>query len=102
GAGPLLITPPYPDHPSGAVCFNSSSAHALQAFLGTDEFDFYVTSSRFPLEQRHFERLSDLINEVIEARIWAGIHFRNPDVQAALAGERVARWTRLHYFQPLH
>jgi hypothetical protein len=102
GAGPLLITPPYPDHPSGAVCFNSSSAHALQAFLGTDELDFFATSSRFPMEQRHFERLSDLVNQVIEARIWAGIHFRNADVQAALVGEQVARWTRLHYFMPLH
>jgi hypothetical protein len=102
GAGPPLITPPYPDHPSGALCFNSSSAHALQAFVGSDELDFYVTSSRFPLEQRHFDRLSDLVSQLIEARIWAGIHFRTPDVQGALLGEQVARWTRLHYFQPLH
>jgi hypothetical protein len=43
-----------------------------------------------------------VISEVIEARIWAGIHFRTADEQGMLLGRRVARWTRLHYFQPLH
>jgi hypothetical protein len=35
-------------------------------------------------------------------RIWAGIHFRTADVQGMELGRRVARWTRLHYFMPLH
>jgi hypothetical protein len=102
GVGPPLITPPYPEHPSGHLCYTSSSLHALQAFFGTDEMTFYVTSSRFPGEQRYFNRFSDVIDELIEARIWAGIHFRTADEQADLLGERVARYTRLHYFQPLH
>jgi hypothetical protein len=96
------FTPPYPDHPSGALCFNSSSAHALQAFFGTDEMTFYVTSVQLPGETRSFDRFSDLISEVIEARIWAGVHFRTADVQGARLGEEVARYTRLHWFQPLH
>ena len=78
-----LFTPPYPDHPSGHLCMSSSSLHALQAFCATDEIPFYVTSSQFPGEQRHFERFSDAINELIEARIWAGLRFRNADVQAS-------------------
>ena len=96
------FTPPYPDHPSGALCFNSSSLHALQAFFGTDEMTFYVTSLQFPGEQRYFDRFSDVISELIEARIWGGLHFRTADVQAAMLGEKVARYTRLHWFQPLH
>jgi hypothetical protein len=95
-----LFTPPYPDHPSGHLCFSSSSLHALQRFFGTDRIAFYVTSVQFPGEQRHFARFSDAINELIEARIWAGLHFRNADVQGALLGNRVARYTDLHWFQP--
>jgi hypothetical protein len=102
GAGPALVTPPYPEHPSGANCFTWSSLTAVQAFLGTDRLSFYVTSSRFPAEQRHFDRLSDAGEEVIEARIWAGIHFRTADEQGAELGRRVARWDRVHYFMPLH
>jgi hypothetical protein len=96
-----LFTPPYPEHPSGHLCASSSSLHALQAFFGTDEVTFYVTSSRFPSEQRYFDRFSDAISELIEARIWAGLHFRTADVQGARLGEQVARYTRLHWFQPL-
>jgi hypothetical protein len=90
GAGPPLITPPFPEHPSGHLCYTSSSVHALQAFLGTNDLSFYVTSSRFPVEQRYFNHLSDVIDEVTEARIWAGSHFRTADEQGARLGEQVA------------
>jgi hypothetical protein len=102
GVGPALITPPYPDHPSGATAYASASMHALASFFGTDELTFYATSSRFPGEQRIFQRFSDLTNEVLEARIWAGIHFRNPDVQAANLGREVERYIHTHWFAAAH
>ena len=76
--------------------------NALASFFGTDEMTFYATSSRFPGDQRTFNRFSDLTNEVLEARIWAGIHFRNPDVQAATLGREVARYTHKHLFAAAH
>ena len=102
GAGPPLSTPPYPEHPSGAVSYASSTMHAFQTFFGTDEESFYVTSSRFPGEQLHFDRFSDLVDQVVEARIWAGIHFRNADLQAADLGREVEAWTHTHQFAFVH
>lgn len=98
GVGPALTTPPYPEHPSGAVSYASSTMHAFQSFFGTDDETFYVTSSRFPGEQLPFDRFSALINQIVEARIWGGIHFRNADVQAANLGREVEAWTHAHYF----
>jgi VCPO second helical-bundle domain len=98
GTGPALITPPYPDHPSGATAYASASMHALASFFGTDVMTFYATSSRFPGEQRVFHRFSDVTNEVLEARIWAGIHYRNPDAQAANLGREVERYIHKHQF----
>jgi hypothetical protein len=95
---PMLITPPYPDHVSGATAYASSSMHAFESFFGTDTMDFYATSGRFPGEQRVFHRFSDLTNEVLEARIWAGIHYRNADVQAAKLGADVERYIHTHLF----
>jgi hypothetical protein len=102
GVGPPLITPPFPEHPSGHLCFSSSSLHALQEFFGSDEAAFYATSSRFPGERLYFDRFSDAITQLIEARIWAGVHLRTADEQGALLGARVARFTLVHYFEPLH
>lgn len=102
GVGPALITPPYPDHPSGATSYASASMNALAAFFGTDELPFYATSSRFPGEQRAFTRFSDVTNEVLEARIYAGIHFRTPDVQSADLGREIARYIHIHWFAAAH
>ena len=102
GVGPSLITPPYPDHPSGATSYASASMNALAAFFGTDELPFFATSSRFPGELRTFTRFSDVTNEVLEARIYAGIHFRNPDVQSADLGREIVRYAQTHWFAAAH
>jgi hypothetical protein len=102
GVGPALITPPYPEHPSGAITAASAAMHAFASFVGTDEMTFYATSSRFPGEQRTFHRFSDLTSEVLEARIWAGIHFRNADVQAEKIGHDVESYIDTHWFSAAH
>ena len=102
GVGPPLGPPPYPDHVSGATSSASASMNAFAAFFGTDELPFFATSSRFPGEQRAFTRFSDVTTEVLEARIYAGIHFRTPDVQAAELGREIARYVHKHWFAASH
>ncbi|MFL6015011.1 MAG: vanadium-dependent haloperoxidase [Gaiellaceae bacterium] len=104
GVGGPLLTPPYPDHPSGATAYGSASMHALASFFGTDELSdaFYLTSSRFPGEQRQFTRFSDVTTEIVGARIWAGIHFRNTDVQAEKLGGDVERYVHKHLLAAAH
>jgi hypothetical protein len=102
GIGPPLITPPYPEHPSGATTYASASMHAFASFFGTDEMvmPFYLTSSRFPTDggKRFFTRFSAVTDEILEARIWAGIHFRNADAQAAELGGEVEGYVHKHLF----
>lgn len=102
GVGPNLITPPYPEQPSGNTTYASATMHAFQSFFGTNDMTFYLTSTRFPGEQLMFEHFSDPISQVIEARIWAGIHFRNADVQAANLGREVEEYTHTHQFAFVH
>jgi hypothetical protein len=96
-----LITPPFPDHPSGHGCVSGAILHTLQDFFGTDKIAFSVFSSRFPGQPRSFDRFSHALKEVIDARVWGGIHFRTADVQGAVIGKKVAHWERKHYFQPV-
>ncbi len=98
---PPLGTPPFPDHPSGHGCVSGSVLNTLRDFFGTDRIAFDVFSSRFPGQPRHFDRFTDALDEVIEARIWGGIHFRNADVTGADIGRRVAHFVGSHAFQPV-
>ena len=98
---PLLSTPAFPDHPAGHGCVSSATLHAMQDFFGTDKIAFDIVSPRFPLQARHYKRFSQALQEVIDARVWGGIHFRTADEQGAVIGKKVARWERKHFFQPV-
>ena len=97
-----LITAPYPEHPSGHLCLDGAELTALRGFFGNRKIRFGVTSSRFPGETRYFERFSEPLREITEARIWAGLHFRTADEQAKDLGRNVTRYMEKHYFQRLH
>ena len=94
-----LLTAPYPDHTSGHLCLDGVHLRVLQMFFGTDDVSFGVTSSQFGGETRSFDAFSEPLEEIIEARIWAGLHFRTADVQAELLGRNVAEYMAEHYFQ---
>jgi len=95
-----LLTAPYPEHPSGHLSLDSASLRVLQMFFRTHKARFGVTSARFPGEVRSFDRFSQPLDEIIEARIWAGLHFRTADVvQARELGTKVVRYMAEHYFQ---
>jgi hypothetical protein len=96
---PPLATPNFPDHPSGHSCVTSAVVHALQDFFGRDKIAFDVSSPRFPGQPRHFRRFSDLLQEIVDARVWGGIHFRTADEQGAGIGRNVVRWERRFYFR---
>jgi hypothetical protein len=96
-----LLTAPYPEHPSGHLCLDGAHFQALKTFFRTDKVRFGVTSSRFPGETRFFNSFSAARKEIVKARIWAGLHFRTADVQAAVLGRKVAQYMAKHYFQPL-
>jgi hypothetical protein len=102
-SGPPLVTPGFPDHPAGHTCISAATVHALQAFFGTDKVSFTATSNKCspaPCPPRSFDRFSLALKEIIDARVWGGIHFRTADVQGAVLGMKVAQYLDKHYFQP--
>ncbi len=102
-SGAPLVTPGFPDHPAGHTCISGATVHALQAFFGTDKISFTAISNKClpaPCPARSFDRFSDALNEIIDARVWGGIHFRTADVQGAVLGKRVVHYMTKHYFQP--
>jgi hypothetical protein len=97
---PPLVTPPFPDHPSGHCCATAAFTHTLKNFFGTDKIAFSAFSNKSGTT-RSFDRFSDALEEVIDARVWAGIHFRTADEQGARLGKKVAHYLKNHYFEPV-
>ncbi len=95
---PLIDTPPFPDHPSGHGCASGSIARTLQAFFGTDQMEF-STNSVVSGTTRKFTTFTQAIEEIVDARVYSGIHFRTADEQGALMGKRVANYAQDHFFE---
>src|SRR5262249_15454826 len=101
---PLINTPNYPDFTSGANNLTGSFTTILRKFFKTDHFEFTVTSNA-PLavvKSRTYQYFSDAADEVVEARILLGIHFRSADEVARKTGTRVARWAFQHVLRPVN
>jgi hypothetical protein len=93
---PLISTPPYTEHSSGHAALSGSIVATLQDFFGTDQVGWSDTTNGGLT--RSFSRLSQAIDEVVDARVWSGIHFRTADEQGARIGRQVAQWRKRHAF----
>ncbi|TYB56026.1 vanadium-dependent haloperoxidase [Nonomuraea sp. PA05] len=98
---PLLVTPPHPDYTSGHACFTAASMAALARFYGRDDIPFSGYSADSGTT-RHFRSFSQALDEVIEARVWGGIHTRAADVAGAGIGKNVTAYVAAHAFRPRH
>jgi hypothetical protein len=97
---PTLTTPNHPEYPAAHGCLTSAMAEVFSEFLGTNRIDLTLTSTIVPtMPARHFERADDLRGEIIEARLWGGLHFRGSSVAGVLLGRKVAHYDLKHAFQ---
>jgi hypothetical protein len=100
-----LIAAPYPEHPSGHLCQDGAHLRVLRKFFGDRISGGYsITSSSALLgptdaRVRTFSSFSQALDEVLEARIWAGLHFRSADVQAEALGRNVVDFMVANHFQ---
>ena len=93
----LIASPPYPEHPSGLSTFGSAVADTMQHFYRRDRATFSGTTPGGVTRQ--FTSFSQLVDDIVEARIWSGIHFRFADTEGARIGRKVAHWGNRHAFR---
>ncbi len=99
---PLINDPPYPEYSSGANSVTSAFMRTLERFFDTDDFTFAVTSNAAQVVQktRTYSHFSDVAADVVEARIFLGIHFRFADTVARKQGKQVADKVFKHILRP--
>jgi hypothetical protein len=107
GWRPLMITPNHPEYPSAHGAITSAVAEVFTTFLGTNQIDldihgFDAAGSPGNLNAvRHFDAPNDLSREIIDARLWAGFHYRFSTVAGVVLGRQVAKFDLRHAFQPI-
>jgi hypothetical protein len=98
----LVITPNHPEYPAAHGCFSGSVVEVLTAYFGTDELHFTMSSpaAGLLLPVRSYDRFSQVLTDILNARIYGGMHYRNSTEVGAELGKQVARQTITHFFLP--
>jgi hypothetical protein len=107
GWRPLLTTPGHPEYPAAHGVDASAMAEVFSTFLGTNriDLDIHGFDAAGPVGNldavRHFDTTNELRNEIIDARVWGGLHYRFSGVAGVVLGRKVAKYDLGHAFQPV-
>jgi len=107
GWRPLMTTPNHPEYPSAHGTITSAVAEVFTTVLGTNQINLDIHGfdpAGLPgnLDAvRHFDQPNDLRHEIIDARLWAGFHYRFSTVAGVVLGRQVANFDLKHAFLPV-
>jgi hypothetical protein len=89
----LVTTPNHPEYPAAHGCFSGASTTVLRRFLHTDSRDFTVDSNAAGVTTpvRSYSSFSQVLDEVIDARVFGGMHYRSSVETGARVGKEAAR-----------
>jgi hypothetical protein len=100
----LLTTPNHPEYPAAHGCLTSADAEVDAKLLDTHRIEVDIpgaTGGGSTLTtSRHYATVEELDREIVNARVWAGLHFRNSGEVGVKLGRDVAHWTLDRYFLP--
>ena len=92
-----MPTPNFPEFTSGHSLISSAMATLLTLLFGDDPgVPFTVASPTNPGFTRSWSTFSAGVDEVIDARVWTGFHFRSSDVTGARLGKQVGTFVFEH------
>jgi hypothetical protein len=86
---PLVTTPAFPEYTSGHSSIAGAAAFVLASYFGEDT-PFSLESPALAGWVRYYPDLSTALDEVADARVFAGIHFRAACVKGQILGSDVA------------
>jgi hypothetical protein len=98
---PLANTPPHPEYPSAHGCSLGAVTETINAFFGTHKVKMTFTSTVQGSVPHVFDRTDELTQEVIDARVYGGMHFPTAGRHGIEMGKKVGKWTVKNYFRPV-
>jgi hypothetical protein len=98
---PLATTPPHPEYPAGHGCVSTAYAEALRHFFGTPHVKVTMTSLAPNTVPHVFHNTNQMVDEIVMARVFGGMHFQTSVEHGATIGRKVGRLVARTHFRPV-
>ena len=100
---PFLATPNHPEYPAAHTCISYALYDTMHAFFGGDRpIRIATINPPAPVSPpiRTYDRFNDIEKEIVDARVFGGMHFRHSSMNGAQLGRKVAKNLVDNFFRP--
>jgi hypothetical protein len=98
----FVPTPPFPSYPSGHASFGGAARRVLERMFGADGHAIMLASPKVPDVVLRYSSWKQITDDIDDARIYGGVHYRFDQEEAARQGRRVGAYLLRHWLRPLH
>jgi hypothetical protein len=88
---PFVITPCFPSYPSNHGSAGNAAAAILRRLYGEDGHSIMLTNPAVPTIVLQYSSFSEITEDISDARVYGGIHFRTDQAAGARLGRAVGR-----------
>jgi len=102
GFVPFILTPCFPSWPSNHGSGSNSAAEILRREFGASGHDITITNPAMPALTYHYNSFKQITDDISDARVYGGIHYRFDQDAGAELGRNVATYIHKNNLKPLH
>jgi hypothetical protein len=102
GFEPLITTPCFPSYPSAHGTLSNAAREVLEKIYGDGPFSITLSTPALPGVTLHYSRLDEITDDISDARVYGGIHFRTDQDAGALLGTRIGGYIYDHKLRREH
>jgi membrane-associated phospholipid phosphatase len=96
---PLIATPPFPSYPSGHGTLSGAARTVLEHFFGKSGHSITLSHSALPAIVLNYSSWKQITDDIADARVYGGIHYRFDQTAGARQGRRVATYILQQYLR---
>ncbi len=99
---PLVTTPCFPGYPSNHGSGSNAGAEIMRRIFGEAGHWITITNPAVPGTVLHYTSFKQITDDISDARVYGGIHFRTDQVAGARLGRAVATAVYRNNLRPMH
>lgn len=88
---PFIVTPCFPSYPSNHGSASNAAAAVMRRLYGETGHWITLTNPTVPTIVLHYTSFREITDDISDARVYGGIHFRTDQVAGAVLGQAVGR-----------
>ena len=93
---PLINTPAFPSYPSAHATLSAAARTVLERVFGKNHIAITLSNTRLPGVVLHYSDWRQICDDIDDARVYGGIHFRFEQEAGSHQGQDVAKYILEH------